>query len=217
MISPITKLRAELTAARRVPPSVLRLKEFSYLSWLAERLCFFAEFISPSILFIPTRSLIHWGLHDIEQAGEKESYLIERMRHRARHVDLYIVSSIVVEILLGFILLSTNSALVRIVVQILMVIRIIDIAQANINLNVFDRLRFAESSHVTVSVTRNLIIAAITYGELMLVFSLLYATLPADLHGIQGVHECLYFSMVTQLTIGYGDIHPIGIVRYIAT
>ena len=217
MFSPFRKLRAELRSAWITPHSIQRLKEFSYISWLAERLCFWAEFLSPSILFIPTRSLIHAGLHDVNLPVEKETYIIERMRHRARHVDMYIVSCIVIEIFLWFSLMTSESQILRVIIRILMLIRILDIAQANINLNVFDRLRFAESSHVTVSVTRNLIIAAITYGELMLCFALLYATMPFNLHGIEYTYDCLYFSMATQLTIGYGDIHPIGMARYLAT
>jgi len=217
MFSPIAKLRAEFRSARIVPHSIQRLKEFSYLSWLAERVCFWTEFISPSILFIPTRSLIHSGLHDLNEPAEKESYIIERMRHRAQHVDLYIVSCILAEIALGIILPLTDSVLLRVIIQVLMALRIVDIAQANINLNIFDRLRFAESTHVTISVTRNLIIAAITYSELMLAFALLYASMPNNLHGIGHLYDCLYFSMVTQLTIGYGDIHPVGAARYLAT
>jgi hypothetical protein len=217
MFSTITKLQAELRAAQRIPHSVTRLKEFSYLSWFVERLCFWAEFFSPSILFIPTRSLIHAGLHDVNRSVEKESYIIERMRHRARHVDLYILSCILVEFALGISLLIGYSQPLCILIRVVALVRILDIAQANINLNVFDRLRFAESSHVTVSVTRNLIIAAITYGELMLSFALLYATMPLNLHGIEYTYDCVYFSMATQLTIGYGDIHPIGAARYLAT
>jgi hypothetical protein len=217
MFSPIQKLRAELRCARRKPESVRRLKDFSPLSWFFERLLFWSEFLSPSILFIPTRSLIHSGLHDLNDTHEKETYIIERMRHRSRHVDTYILAWIAFEILLALALEVTDLFAFRVFIRFLMFLRILDIAQANINLNVFDRLRFVETSHVTVSVTRNLILAAITYVELVIVFAAVYATMPDNIKGLVHSYDCLYFSLTTQITVGYGDLHPVGIARYIGT
>lgn len=217
MFNPLTKLRAELRCARHKPESVVRLREFSPLSWFFERLLFWAEFISPTILIIPTRSLIHSGLHDLNDRSEKETYIIERMRHRSRHVDNYILAWIVFEVLLAVMLDLTEIFWLCVVIRVLMGLRIIDIAQANINLNVFDRLRFVETSHVTVSVTRNLILAAITYVELVLVFAVVYATMPANIHGLVHTYDCFYFSLTTQITVGYGDLHPVGIARYVGT
>jgi hypothetical protein len=216
-MKPFRKLRIELRSARRIPPSVLRLKEFSYLAWFVERSFFWFQFLSPAIFFIPTRNLIHIDLHDIDREDEKESFMIERMRHRAQHVDTYILACILFQIILGTLLFRASMTALRPVIQVYACLRILDIAQANINLNVFDRLRYGESSHVTVSMTRNLILSAITYGELMMTFGLLYATMPWNLIGISAPHDCFYFSMVTQLTIGYGDIKPLGVARYLAS
>jgi hypothetical protein len=213
----LTKLRAEFRAARHEPESITRLREFSPLSWFFERLLFWAEFVSFSILFIPTRSLIHSALHDLNDPQEKESYIIEHMLHRARHVDTYIMLWIVFEVLLAIVLEVESALWLLVAVRVLMALRVVDIAQANINLNVFDRLRFAETSHVTVSVTRNLILAAITYVELVVVFAVVYATMPLNVHGVTHLYDCLYFSMSTQLTVGYGDLHPLGVARYVAT
>jgi hypothetical protein len=217
MFSSISKLRAELRCARRMPDSVRRLKDFSPISWFFERVLFWSEFVSPSILFIPTRSLIHSGLHDINDPHEKDSYIVERMRHRSRHVDNYILACIAFEVLLAGALEVTDLYGFRILIRLLLFLRILDIAQANINLNVFDRLRFVETSHVTVSVTRNLILAAITYVELVIVFAVMYATMPGRIEGLAHSYDCLYFSLTTQLTVGYGDLHPLGLARYIAT
>ncbi|MDP4199294.1 MAG: potassium channel family protein [Bacteroidota bacterium] len=217
MLNPYVKLRDELRSARHEPESIARLREFSPISWFFERVLFWAEFVSPSILFIPTRSLTYAALKDLDDPREKESYVIERMLHRARHVDLYILLWVVFEVLLALVLHVANALWLLIMIRALMALRVIDIAQANINLNVFDRLRFAETSHVTVSVTRNLILAAITYVELVVVFAVVYATMPLNIHGVAHLYDCLYFSMTTQLTVGYGDLHPVGVARYIAT
>src|SRR4051812_46798169 len=102
MFAPLQKIRFEIRAARRSPKSVLRLKEFSYLAWFVERLFLGFEFLSPAILFIPTRNLIHSKLKEYDHADEKESYMIERMRHRATHVDTYILVCILLQIVLAF-------------------------------------------------------------------------------------------------------------------
>src|ERR1044071_5458446 len=126
----LSKLRAELRCARRMPDSVRRLKDFSPISWFFERVLFWSEFVSPSILFIPTRSLIHSGLHDLNDSHEKETYIIEHMRHRSRHVDNYILAWIGFEILLAGTMEVTDVFALRIVIRVLLFLRIIDIAQA---------------------------------------------------------------------------------------
>jgi hypothetical protein len=210
------KLRAEFRAAANQPASVLRLKEFSYVTWFVERLFFWLEFISPGILYIPTRSLLHYQLSQVHRDA-RETYMIENMRHRANAVDFYIIGCIVAQVILLVLLDEIGAPWVIVVIRVFVALRIIDIAQANTNMNIFDRLRYSESSHITVSVTRNLVLAALTFAELILSFGLLYATMPWNLSGASAHFDALYFSMITQLTIGYGDIHPLHIARWIAS
>jgi potassium channel LctB len=37
-----------------------------------------------------------------------------------------------------------------------------------------------------------------------------------DVHSFQIVEVCMYFSAITLLSVGYGDITPIGVGRWIA-
>jgi hypothetical protein len=63
---------------------------------------------------------------------------------------------------------------------------------------------------------RTLVLAAINYVELMLWFGLLYALNYHSLHGASRPVTAFYFSIITQLTIGYGDVYAMGWLRIIA-
>ena len=68
-----------------------------------------------------------------------------------------------------------------------------------------------------ISTQRSLVLAAINYVELMLWFGLIYALNYKSLYppGTQPV-TAFYFSIITQLTIGYGDVYATGWLRIIA-
>lgn len=211
------KLAAELEAARTPPHSSTRLKDFSLLTWVAERIFFWLEFLSPTILFIPTRNLLHYHSQELEEGDSKEAFIIEKTKHRAQRVDAYMMFALVSEVILIALLpYYYENATARILVAIVSVLRIIEIIQANANLNLFDRIRYGESNHVTVSLTRNLLLSGMTYIELMLLFGLLYTMKLSSLAGATGWGDALYFSFITQLTIGYGDIHPVGFARFLS-
>jgi hypothetical protein len=61
-----------------------------------------------------------------------------------------------------------------------------------------------------ISTQRSLVLASINYLELMLWFGLVYALNYKSLHGADGPATAFYFSIITQLTIGYGDVSPEG-------
>ena len=63
---------------------------------------------------------------------------------------------------------------------------------------------------------RTLVLAAINYVELMLWFGLVYALNYHCLHGAGRPVTAFYFSIITQLTIGYGDVYAMGWLRIIA-
>jgi Ion channel len=67
-----------------------------------------------------------------------------------------------------------------------------------------------------ISRQRSLILVAINYVELMLWFGLVYALNYHSLHGASRPVTAFYFSIITQLTIGYGDVYAMGWLRIIA-
>jgi len=89
-------------------------------------------------------------------------------------------------------------------------LRAIDIVQISINVSLFDQFR---RSHAVTSIRRSVALTFASYLELMICFGLVYLTLMDRLRGAERWYDAFYFSVVTQLTIGYGDIQPVGITR----
>jgi len=67
-----------------------------------------------------------------------------------------------------------------------------------------------------VLIQRSLVLAAINYVELMLWFGLIYALNYQLLNGAGQPATAFYFRVITQLTIGYGDVSPTGWLRMVA-
>jgi hypothetical protein len=82
-------------------------------------------------------------------------------------------------------------------------------------LEIIERTMTVDFSDV-VSTQRSLVLAAINYVELMLWFGLIYALNYQFLKGAGQPATAFYFSVITQLTIGYGDVFPTGWLRIIA-
>ncbi len=80
---------------------------------------------------------------------------------------------------------------------------------------VFDQLRTHEQLVIS-SAVRTLVLSFLNYLELLACFGIVYSTMPGTLVGSTGWMDDMYFSVVTQLTIGYGDIRPIGWARVVS-
>jgi potassium channel LctB len=96
------------------------------------------------------------------------------------------------------------------------VLRITDITQAVINVGVFNHLgeRSSEEQEVG-SIVRSLVLLVWNFVELMIWFGLAYLPL-AFLQDNKAFWTRLYFSGITQLTIGYGDLTPVGATKAVA-
>jgi hypothetical protein len=129
-------------------------------------------------------------------------------------VELYIIAWFAVEAAL---LASVASGILlpAVLVRVVLAVRVMDIFQSSVNMSVFDQLRTDE--HLVISsAVRTLVLSFLNYVELGVCFGLLYATLGESLIGSAGWMDDLYFSAVTQLTIGYGDIRPVGWARFVS-
>ena len=136
------------------------------------------------------------------------------MVRRSRRVEGYMLAWFAVEAIM--LLVATNPVHVPSwIPRTIIVIRILDIFQTSVNMSVFDQLRTDERLVIS-SAVRTLVLSFLNYVELLICFGILYATMPGALIGSTGWLDAMYFSVVTQLTIGYGDIRPTGWARFVS-
>lgn len=108
------------------------------------------------------------------------------------------------------------SSTFKTIIIILLVIRLIDITQVNVNLSIFDYLRNKKVDYVA-SLVRVLVNTMINYFEMIICFGTIYLINIDKIKNAKSWFDSFYFSITTQLTIGYGDLSPLGINKLIAS
>ena len=143
-------------------------------------------------------------------------------RTRSRKVEGYVCSWLVVEGILVTTVTMWPTSVPGWLITFLAAWRIEDIFQASMNLTVFDRLRMKSGDHYVASVARIAVLSLWNYIEVILCFGIIYANhisllkhTVTDAPPLDGF-DAFYFSAITQLTIGYGDIAPQGAMRAVA-
>ncbi|WP_411279063.1 ion channel [Gemmatimonas sp.] len=94
-------------------------------------------------------------------------------------------------------------------------IQIVDSFQSSVHLSVFDQLRTDERVVIS-SAVRTLVLSFLNYLELLICFGIVYVSMLDKLSGADGWMDAIYFSVVTQLTIGFGDLRPLGVARFVS-
>ena len=118
----------------------------------------------------------------------------------ARATEKYVLSCLVIELMIGLAFLSPigRPRFVGWVIGVLAVIRIVEIIGRTVDVK------------DVISPKRTLVLAVINYVELALRFGVIYALNYHSLYGVSRPITGFYFSIITQLTIGYGDVYPMG-------
>lgn len=181
--------------------------KFSPITWLFER--FFRL-----LQLLPPQKIMAMVIGNRSDLSEKQISTIGFAEKRAARVDYFILFYIFLDVLSFSATFSAYQSL-RIIAVVWAVLRIVDILQATVNLTLFDALRGRIDNQVASNI-RIIVLAFVNFIELLLCFSVIYASFPSSLDGLVSSWDALYFSVITQLTIGFGDLKPLHGLRAVA-
>ena len=184
------------------------LKKYSPITFIFERIFYLLQYLSISNLLLKTRVKIQNEFFQDQANREKIT------QQRGRNIEIYVLI-ITILVISDAILLNMNLCQSHLVFIILPIYRIFEIFVVTINLNIFDRLRIKKRKHYVSGITRTIILSIWNYLELLLAFAIVYNVFIDQLNGASTFFDSFYFSVITQLTIGYGDIKPVGNLRII--
>lgn len=173
-------------------------------------------------LLSPMKWLSRWVpvLRPRSSLSQDEIRDLDFVRRRGIAIDLYLWCWFLLIGVLAAVLSYTDVLpSVRIAIAVIVVLRLLEIFQVTINLALFDALTGRPDELVS-SRARLIVLAVLNYCELMVLFGMLYAMDYQKLvaQGMPTKHplNAFYFSAITQLTIGYGDVSPTGWLRVLA-
>jgi hypothetical protein len=139
----------------------------------------------------------------------------EIAKKRAIFMEKIILTYMVIEILMPFIYENyLHVTWFKYIISVVLALRLIDIIQVNVNMILFDSIRTEGFNRIT-KYTRAILLILWNYFELILIFGFFYLSNHEALKGFSTWTDSYYFSTITQLTIGYGDLSPTGHIRFI--
>ena len=167
---------------------------------------------------------LHWlypNLRDRADIPQCDVVDDNATRRRARAIDTYVLGWVLAEIIaLLFVALRPPFAAL-VALEVVVGSRLIDLVRATVNTTVLDLVSGREDDKVA-SRARLVLLSITNYLELILCFGVIYG---ANLDSLAAtsqasapvtVLDALYFSLITQLTISFGDPVPHGWLRPVA-
>ncbi|MHC4642034.1 MAG: potassium channel family protein [Planctomycetota bacterium] len=185
------------------------VRKYGVLIYATERLFSFLLQLSPSTWFLSTRANSQIAFDNDKQKAEKIAWL------RANRIEIYVLiwfALLISCVLLAFIPYDS----IHILVTFLSLYRVFDIVVAAVNITLLDRLRLGRDIHYVSSVERSLILSLWNFLEIILCFGIVYSASIVYLEGSKSFFDAYYFSVITQLTIGYGDLFPRGYLKLVS-
>lgn len=136
-------------------------------------------------------------------------------KEHALFMEKIIITYMLIEIIMPFLYENFfHYTWLKYLITVILSLRLIDIIQVNVNMILFDNIRTNGFNRIT-KYTRAIILIIWNYFELILIFGFFYLSNHEYLKGYSSWTDSYYFSTITQLTIGYGDLSPMGTVRFI--
>lgn len=154
-----------------------------------------------------------------EESQEKfDSYFTAR---RARKVDTYVACCLAIEVVVFLVVGSRRwqSPWVLFPPVVMVMYRALMIPANAILIPLFHGRNLPSGKPRSVaSYERMIVLGFVNYIELILCFACLYASFPSMIEAERLLDsvDFIYLSTITQLTVGYGEIHPIGWMRVAA-
>ena len=183
-----------------------RLRHLSPFTYFLERLFAFFSLVSLADCFFGPRE----DFPNTTTSVQKVKVTIRRGRQIEGYILLWSLSEVVCSIAVP------AWPLCRWPVRILLAYRVFEIMQAQLNLNLFSALRTHGRTPRVASLARTVVLSFWNFGELLLCFGIVYSSSLSSLENAETWFDAYYFSVTTQLTIGYGDISPLGPLKILA-
>jgi hypothetical protein len=150
-----------------------------------------------------------------ELKGKSASERKQIAKGRAIFMEKVILTYMAIEVLMPFLYQNyLHVVWFKYLISIILALRLVDIIQVNVNMILFDSIRTEGFNRIT-KYTRAILLIIWNYFELILIFGFFYLSNHESLKGFNIWTDSYYFSTITQITIGYGDLSPIGSIRFI--
>jgi hypothetical protein len=183
------------------------LREYSPLTWGLGKVFLVLQRLSLSTWILGTRVGAHGQFTD-------ESAKIAVTKRRSRQIEAYVLAWLAVEA--GMIVAQGEYPHLATTLVCVSTYRLLDIFQASMNLTIFDRLRLHNNQHYVAAIARTVVLSLWNFLEAIICFGIIYAAHLDKLKNATDRFDAFYFSTVTQLTIGYGDLFPMSSLRAVA-
>ncbi|MEW5701409.1 MAG: potassium channel family protein [Candidatus Zixiibacteriota bacterium] len=171
--------------------------------------------------FVGKWSSILTRFYDPKDYTAREQSLSSRSR-QARHADIMTIIWWILSPVLLLIASLEIPSLVKVAVIGTLALRIVNITFANLRGDLREGLWDPKAKTIVnfYSIRRRLVLGIMNYGELIVCFAGIYASDPTALMPQiprpLDWFSPLYFSAITQLAIGYGDLTPAGWARAVS-
>ena len=188
------------------PVSYFVLKVFDWIKWLSviKLLSIFN-----CLRFIRPRS-------ELTQEEIKSAYFTKR---RGKAIEIYLLIWIIFELFSSILSCTLDlHNFLKILITVLIASRIIEIIQVTVNASIFDAIN-NRPDNLVASKARMVILSLINFFELVICFGIIYALNFSLLSSEEAFPKVssFYFSTITQLTIGYGDLSPTSYLMIVAS